>query len=76
MFDSPFSCLLYIFFILNIIILVCGMTVMKDYICAKHCEHKTGVMIPEQDLDGNYIKPNYMLCTDCRLVLKKGDKTC
>ncbi len=34
------------------------------------CKHESGVMIPEQDIDGNYIKPRFMLCTDCRLVFK------
>lgn len=39
------------------------------------CLHKNGVMIPETDLNGNYIKPIHQLCTDCRLVFKiqKGD---
>lgn len=32
------------------------------------CQHKNGVMIPQQDLDGNYIKPEFMICDDCRLI--------
>ena len=35
-----------------------------------NCKHDTGVMIPQTDLKGNYIKPEFMICTDCRLVLK------
>jgi len=33
-----------------------------------NCKHDTGVMIPQTDLKGNYIKPEFMICTDCRLV--------
>lgn len=37
---------------------------------SEQCEHKHGVMIPQTDLDGNYVKPEFMICTNCRLVLK------
>lgn len=42
---------------------------MKDCI---PCYHKNGVMIPQQDLDGNYVKPEYMICSDCRAVRKRN----
>lgn len=45
-------------------------TDVKDCICSKHCEHKTGVMIPQRDLNGDYVKPEYMICDDCRAVRK------
>lgn len=35
------------------------------------CKHESGVMIPEQDLDGNYVKPTHMICDKCRFILKK-----
>ena len=34
------------------------------------CQHKNGCMIPMQDLEGNYVEPKYMICSDCRLVTK------
>lgn len=42
------------------------------------CSHSTGVHVPNVDLKGNCTKPEFMLCTDCRLVLpiktnSKGD---
>ena len=35
------------------------------------CQHKNGVMIPQRDLEGNYVKPTHMICNECRLVLEK-----
>lgn len=32
------------------------------------CNHQNGVMIPQQDVDGNYVKPKFMICSNCRLV--------
>lgn len=32
------------------------------------CEHRNGTMIPQVDLDGKYIKSEYMICNECRLV--------
>ena len=29
-------------------------------------------MIPQQDIDGNYVKPEYMICDDCRAVRKRN----
>ena len=34
------------------------------------CKHKTGVMIPQRDINGDYVKPEYMICDDCRAVRK------
>ena len=36
------------------------------------CLHEHGVMIPQQDEHGNYIKPEYMLC-ECRAVIERKD---
>lgn len=38
------------------------------------CLHINGVMIPNKDLDGNYIKPQYMLCGTCNTVVERIDK--
>lgn len=35
------------------------------------CSHETGVMIPQINLKGKYVKPEFMICDNCRLVLKK-----
>ena len=37
----------------------------------KDCKHQSGVMIPQQDLDSNYVKPEFMICTNCRFVTDK-----
>jgi len=34
------------------------------------CNHQNGVMIPQTDNDGNYVKPEFMICNNCRLVTK------
>ena len=39
---------------------------MPDIICL-HID--SGVMIPAKDIDGNWVKPEYMLCK-CRAVIK------
>ncbi len=44
------------------------MTVVKSCI---PCQHNNGVMIPQTDIDGNYIKPEFMICSDCRFVGKQ-----
>lgn len=33
------------------------------------CLHYKGVMIPTKDIKGNYIKPEFALCTDCRGII-------
>jgi len=33
------------------------------------CQHEIGCMIPQRDIDGNYIKPEFMRCNNCNLIL-------
>ena len=32
------------------------------------CQHISGTMIPLQDKDGKYIKPQFMICNECNAI--------
>jgi len=42
----------------------------QNSLTAIPCIHSSGVMIPQVDDDGNYVKPEFMICNNCRLVTK------
>ena len=38
------------------------------------CEHKSGVMIPQRNIIGEWVEPEYWMCDNCRLIIDKTGK--